>query len=66
MTGWKTAEVTRNEVPDQKASIAVPLSFSVMMGRAMERDVASRAVARVMMQMEKKARKKPRVGLKTG
>lgn len=28
--GWKTVEQRRKEVPDQKASIAVPLSLSVM------------------------------------
>lgn len=66
MTGWKTAEVTRNEVPDQKASMAEPRSFTVMMGRAIEREVASRAAARVMIQMLRKARIKPLPGLKAG
>jgi hypothetical protein len=66
MTGWNTAEVTRNDVPDQKASIAVPRSFSVMTGRAMEREVASRAAARVMIQMLMKAKRKPLPGLKAG
>ena len=66
MTGWKTAEVTRNDVPDQKASMAVPRSFSVMMGRAIERDVASSAAARVMIQMLIKAKRKPLPGLKAG
>lgn len=28
--GWKTVEVRRKEVPDQKASIALPRSFSEM------------------------------------
>lgn len=65
MTGWTTAEATRKEVPDQKASRAVPLSLSVMTGRAMLREVASRAAARVMMQMEAKARMKDFLGLKT-
>ena len=66
MTGWNTAEVTRKEVPDQKASIAVPRSFSVIMGRAILSEVASRAAARVMMQILKKARRKPLPGLKAG
>ena len=55
ITGWKTAEVTRKEVPDQKAWIAVPCSFWVMMGSAILRDVASRAAASVMIQREVKA-----------
>jgi hypothetical protein len=29
-TGWKIVEVRRKEVPDQKASIAVPLSTLAM------------------------------------
>lgn len=66
MTGWNTAEVTRKEVPDQKASIAVPLSFSVMIGMAIERDVASRAAASVMMQMLMNAKRNPLPGLKAG
>jgi len=66
MTGWNTAEVTRKEVPDQKASIAVPRSFSVIMGKAMDKDVASRAAARVIMQILMKARRKPLPGLKAG
>jgi hypothetical protein len=32
-----------NDVPDQNASIAVPLSFLAMMGRATDSEVASRA-----------------------
>jgi hypothetical protein len=63
MTGWDTADATRNEVPDQKASIAVPLSFCVIIGSAMLRDVASRATASVIMHIEKKASKKPLVSL---
>ena len=66
MTGWNTADVTRNDVPDQKASIAVPRSFSVMMGRAIEREVASSAAARVMIQMLMKAKRKSLPGLKAG
>lgn len=64
MTGWNTAEVTRKEVPDQKASIADPLSFTVMMGNAILRDVASSAAASVMMQMEANASMNPFTGLK--
>ena len=30
MTGWKTVEVRRKDVPDQKASIAVPFSSFAM------------------------------------
>lgn len=55
MTGWNTAEVTRKEVPDQKASIADPLSLSVMIGNAILKDVASNAAASVIIQMEAKA-----------
>jgi hypothetical protein len=32
-----------NDVPDQNASIAVPLSFLAMIGRATDSEVASRA-----------------------
>ena len=46
--------------------MAVPRSFSVMMGRAIERDVASSAAARVMIQMLMKAKRKPLPGLKAG
>lgn len=46
--GWKTVEVRRKEVPAQKASTAEPWSFSAMMGRATEMEVASRAVARTI------------------
>lgn len=53
----------RKLVPDQKASIAVPLSFVVMIGRAILREVASSAAARVMRHMEEKARIKAVVGL---
>jgi hypothetical protein len=65
-TGWKTAEVSRNDVPAQKASMAVPLSFSVIMGRAILRDVASRAAADVTIQIEINAKRKPRPGLNGG
>lgn len=37
-----------------------------MIGRAILREVASSAAARVTMHIEPKARRKPRVGLKTG
>ena len=66
MTGWKTAEVSKNDVPDQNASMAVPLSFSVMIGSAILREVASRAAARVMIHIEVNASRKPLEGLKTG
>lgn len=46
--GWKTVEHSKNDVPDQKASMAVPLSFSAMVGRATDSDVASRATTRVI------------------
>lgn len=52
-------------MPDQKASMAVPLSFTVIMGSAMERDVASIAAASVTRQSDEKARMKAVVGLKT-
>ena len=66
MTGWKTAEVSKNDVPDQNASMAVPLSFSVIIGSAILREVASRAAARVMIHIEVNASRKPLDGLKTG
>ena len=46
----------RKDVPDQKASIAVPWSFDAMMGRATEREVASRAAARVTVERVRNAR----------
>lgn len=55
--------MSKNEVPDQKASMAVPLSFVVMIGRAILRDVASSAAARVMKHIEEKARMNAVVGL---
>jgi hypothetical protein len=58
--------VSKNEVPDQKASIAVPFSFSVMIGSAILRDVASRAAARVMIHIEVNARRNPLDGVKAG
>lgn len=45
--GWKTVEVSRKEVPDQKASIAVPPRSCETMGRATLRDVASKATTRM-------------------
>lgn len=45
--GWKTVEVRRKEVPDQKASMAVPPRSCETMGRATLRDVASRAKTRI-------------------
>jgi len=56
--GWKTVDVRRNEVPDQKASIAVPLSLDAMIGSATEREVASNAAARVTTESVVKARMK--------
>lgn len=46
--GWNTVEQRRNDVPAQKASTAEPCSFSAMMGRATEIEVASRAAASVI------------------
>ena len=57
-------EVRRKEVPDQKASMAVPWSFAAMMGRATERVVASRATANVTNARARKARRKRQLGLK--
>lgn len=54
-TGWKTVVVRRKAVPAQNASIAVPPSSFAMMGRATERDVASRAAMSVTTQRETKA-----------
>jgi hypothetical protein len=62
--GWKTVDVRRKEVPDQKASMAVPWSFAAMMGRATERVVASRATANVTKARARKARRKRQLGLK--
>jgi hypothetical protein len=58
--------VSKNDVPDQKASIAVPFNFSVMMGSAILNEVASRAAARVIIHIEVNARRKPLEGLKAG
>lgn len=55
MIGWNTVDVRRNEVPDQNASMAEPLSAFAMIGRATEIDVASRAAMRVMTQRLMKA-----------
>jgi hypothetical protein len=46
--------------------MAEPLSFAVMIGRAILRLVASRAAASVTIHIETKARRKLRVGLKGG
>jgi hypothetical protein len=62
--GWKTVDVRRKEVPDQKASMAVPCSFAAMMGSATERVVASRATAKVTNARARKARRKRQLGLK--
>jgi hypothetical protein len=62
--GWKTVDVRRKEVPDQKASMAVPCSFAAMMGRATERVVASRATANVTKARARKARRKRQLGSK--
>ena len=43
MVGWKTVEQSKNEVPAQNASIAVPCNFSVIRGKATKREVPSRA-----------------------
>ena len=53
-------------MPDQKASIAVPFNFSVMMGSAILSEVASRAAASVIIHIEVNARRKPLEGLKAG
>jgi len=50
------AEVIKNDVPAQKASIAEPASSLVMIGKAMLRDVASIAAARVRDDMATNAR----------
>lgn len=55
MTGWKTVDVTRKDVPAQKASIAVPFKSFAMIGRATEIEVASRAAMSVMTQREMNA-----------
>jgi hypothetical protein len=49
--GCRTVEVNRNEVPDQKASMAVPPRASAMMGNATLREVASSAATKVMIHM---------------
>lgn len=49
-------EVNKKEVPPQKASIAVPPRSAVTMGRAILREVASMAAARVVMANAVKAR----------
>ncbi len=46
--------------------MAVPLSFSVMIGSAILKEVASKAAARVMMHIDVKARRKPLEGVNAG
>lgn len=64
--GWKTQEVRRNEVPDQKASMAVPSRSCEMMGRATLREVASRATTRMIVHKLMMAPYSRRPGLKFG
>lgn len=54
--GMRIAEVIKNDVPAQKASMAEPPSSFVMIGKAMLRDVASTAAARVNDEMATNAR----------
>ena len=49
-------------MPDQKASIAVPLSALAMIGRATESEVASSAAAKVTTEREQNARTKRQFG----
>jgi hypothetical protein len=64
--GLKKAEVSKNDVPDQKASMAVPLSLSVITGRAIPRDGASIAAAKVTIQILWKTSMNPFLGLNAG
>jgi len=45
--GWKTVDASKNEVPDQKASMAVPFNLCAMIGKATDIDVPSNATIRV-------------------
>jgi hypothetical protein len=47
-TGWKTVLVSKNEVPAQNASSAVPWRSRAMIGRATDREVASNAAINVI------------------
>jgi hypothetical protein len=58
--------VSKKLVPDQKASIALPPRTFAMMGRATDKDVASNATMRVMMDSVAKASLKRHPGLNTG
>jgi hypothetical protein len=46
--------------------MAVPFNFSVMIGSAILKDVASRAAARVMIHIDMNARRKPLDGVNAG
>ena len=63
--GWKTVEVSRNDVPAQKASMAVPCSFCAMTGSATDMLVPSRATMRVRTARERKASQNRRPGRKS-
>lgn len=63
-TGWKTVDVSRNEVPAQKASIAVPLSTLAIMGKATLIEVASSAAISVMTDRQLNATTNLQSGLK--
>lgn len=63
--GCRTVDVNKNDVPDQNASIALPLSFSAMIGKATDKEVASRAAARLIIIRLKNATRKRQSGLKS-
>ena len=63
--GCRTVEVNKNDVPDQKASIALPFSFCAIIGRATDKDVASSAAARFMIIKLKNATRNRQSGLKS-
>jgi hypothetical protein len=54
--GWNTVEASRKDVPDQKASIAVPCRASAIFGKATDMLVPSRATMRVNTHNETNAR----------
>ena len=59
----KTVELTRNEVPDQNASTVVPFNSAAMTERATEREVASRAAARLITDRDANTRTRRKLGL---
>lgn len=64
--GCNAVEASRKLVPDQKACNAVPPRSVLIVGKATESVVASKATARPRVLSARKASLKSHVGLKTG